>query len=50
MSEQLSFLGENGNIKPCPFRESCRTFKIGCQGQTYWCNNAEYMVKDAEND
>lgn len=44
MSEQLSFLADNGNIMPCPYREQCQTYKIGCGGYSYWCNNAEDMT------
>ena len=34
--EQLSFAA-NGNITPCPYRGICMTFRIGCQGISYWC-------------
>lgn len=33
---QLSF-AQNGCIKPCPYREKCNTYKIGCGGKCYWC-------------
>ena len=47
MNEQLS-IALNGNIMPCPYREECRTYKIGCSGESYWCNNAEGMRKEVE--
>lgn len=28
---------ENGNIKPCPYTKQCRTYLIGCKGETWWC-------------
>lgn len=31
------FISENGNINPCPWTEKCRTYKIGCQGVSWWC-------------
>ena len=30
-------LAENGNVMPCPHREKCNTYKIGCYGISYWC-------------
>lgn len=33
---QMTF-AENGNIKPCPFTDNCMTYKIGCQGESWWC-------------
>ena len=27
----------NGNIKPCPYVEQCSTYKIGCNGESWWC-------------
>lgn len=47
MNEQLS-IALNGNIMPCPYREECRTYMIGCSGDSYWCNNAEGMRKEVE--
>lgn len=49
MNEQLSF-GFNGNIQPCPYREECRTYKIGCQGISYWCNNKDGMKREEVAD
>ena len=34
--EQLSF-APNGNISPCPYREECCTYPVGCHGESYWC-------------
>lgn len=36
MTEQISFK-ENGNLAPCPHRQDCQTYKVGCQGISYWC-------------
>lgn len=47
MNEQLS-IAYNGNIMPCPYREDCRTYKIGCNGYSYWCNNAEGMKSEEQ--
>ncbi|MBO7733222.1 MAG: hypothetical protein J6S67_11730 [Methanobrevibacter sp.] len=41
---------ENGNIRPCPYKDNCRTYMIGCDGQSYWCNNGEVMRKEANNE
>lgn len=30
-------VAENGNIKPCPYTKQCRTYLIGCKGETWWC-------------
>lgn len=49
MNEQLS-IAYNGNIMPCPYREDCRTYRIGCDGYSYWCNNAEGMRKEMNID
>lgn len=29
---------ENGNISPCPYKEECTTYPVGCAGLSYWCN------------
>lgn len=44
---QLSFM-QNGNIAPCPFTDKCKSYKVGCQGISYWCkqefdNKGEYI-------
>lgn len=49
-NEQLSFM-PNGNIAPCPYREECRTYKVGCQGISYWCKRGEkdgHTVRDSK--
>ena len=28
---------ENGNVMPCPHKEKCMTYKVGCFGLSYWC-------------
>ena len=43
MDEQLAF-GENGNIMPCPYREDCMTYLIGCKGISFWCKSPK--IKD----
>lgn len=30
-------LAENGNVMPCPHKEKCMTYKVGCFGISYWC-------------
>ena len=47
MSEQLSFM-PNGNIAPCPYREGCSTYKVGCQGISYWCKHGEEMRNESK--
>lgn len=47
--EQLSF-GYNGNIAPCPYRKKCKTFMIGCKGQSYWCRMFDNDKKESEQD
>ena len=47
MNEQLSFM-PNGNIAPCPYREKCTTYKIGCQGISYWCKHGEEMKNESK--
>ena len=49
MNEQLS-IALNGNIMPCPYREECRTYKIGCSGESYWCNNAEGFREEKRDE
>lgn len=38
--EQLTF-ADNGNIKPCPYRNECLTYPMGCRGLSYWCGRYE---------
>lgn len=45
MNEQLS-IAPNGNITPCPYRDNCRTYNIGCKGMSYWCKNGEAMTEE----
>lgn len=33
---QLSFM-QNGNISPCPYKDKCSTYNVGCKGISYWC-------------
>jgi hypothetical protein len=30
-------IAENGNVMPCPYRQKCRTYQIGCFGISHWC-------------
>jgi len=30
-------IAENGNVMPCPHKEKCMTYKVGCFGISYWC-------------
>lgn len=30
-------IAENGNVMPCPHKEKCQTYKVGCFGISYWC-------------
>lgn len=34
--EQLGFI-QNGCISPCPHRDKCNTYNVGCKGGCYWC-------------
>lgn len=45
MNEQLT-IAPNGNITPCPYREECRTYGIGCKGISYWCESIKGFRKD----
>ena len=47
--EQLGFV-ENGNISPCPYREECSTYKVGCGGFSYWCKRFETNNNDTKGD
>lgn len=43
--EQLLLFADNGNVTPCPYREGCFTYGIGCKGQSYWCKSHERQEK-----
>lgn len=30
-------IAENGNVMPCPHKDKCMTYKVGCFGISYWC-------------
>lgn len=47
MEEQISCIAKNGCIMPCPYRDRCPTYKIGCQGGCYWCHryDADLITK-----
>ena len=30
-------IAENGNMMPCPNKERCQTYNVGCYGISYWC-------------
>lgn len=30
-------LAKNGNVMPCPHKDKCMTYKVGCFGISYWC-------------
>lgn len=47
MNEQLSF-GATGNITPCPYREECSTYKIGCQGNSKWCQDGPFKKEKTD--
>lgn len=34
--EQLRIV-ENGYIAPCPYRNDCTAYRVGCGGRCYWC-------------
>ena len=48
MSEQETFLAPNGFIKPCPYREECSTYKVGCKGLCYWCGRFDKEKEQEE--
>ena len=33
------YFAANGNIMPCPYKKSCQTYGVGCNGQSFWCNH-----------
>ena len=47
--EQLSFRG-NGNIAPCPYRNQCMTYQIGCNGISYWCKRYDDKMQNGRKE
>ena len=38
---------ENGNIKPCPYKDECINCPAGCSGESWWCKRI--MRKEDNN-
>lgn len=46
--EQLGF-APNGFIAPCPYKDKCHTYNVGCKGGCYWCGMFD-KKKNEEDD